>query len=174
MFAPATKYARISGAFALDKSNFFYSVLLVALVWMCGSFAEKCGKAYKTSCTCAGKKYFLSEDLARAAELQVGLTVCRVHWDEILRSKNRCSIRRENHSRGLMKQRILARLSPVLDAIGATCHAMSKWPFELLLSGSFYLNFHSLLDTEEMVLMHVHSLFYCWPNLIFSIRLLFQ
>ena len=32
MFAPAMKYARISGAFALDKSNFFYAVLLVAFV----------------------------------------------------------------------------------------------------------------------------------------------
>ena len=71
MFAPTTKYEKISGAFALDKSNFcFYVVLLVALVWLCGSFAEKCGKANKSSRKCAGKKYFLSEDLTRAAELK--------------------------------------------------------------------------------------------------------
>ena len=70
MFAPTTKYEKISGAFALDKSNFcFYVVLLVALVWLCGSFAEKCGKANKSRRKCAGKKYFLSEDLTRAAEL---------------------------------------------------------------------------------------------------------
>ena len=83
MFASVTKYERIWGALALDKSNFFYAVLLVALVWLCGSLAEKCGKANESSRKCAGKKYFLSEDLARAAELQVGTTVCRVHWDEI-------------------------------------------------------------------------------------------
>ena len=34
----------------------FFAVLLVALVWSCGSFAEKCGKANKSSRTCAGKK----------------------------------------------------------------------------------------------------------------------
>ena len=43
-----------------------------------------------------------------------------------------------------------------------------------LLSGSFYLNFHSLLFTEEMALMHVHSLLYCWPIFISSISLLFH
>ena len=31
----------------------------------------KCGKANNSSRKCAGEKYFLSEDLARAAELQV-------------------------------------------------------------------------------------------------------
>ena len=62
------------------------------------------------------------------------------------------------------KQRIPARLFPVLDAIGATCHVMSKWPLELLLSGSFHLNFQSLLFTDEMVLMDVHLLLYCWLN----------
>ena len=66
--------------------------------------------------------YFLSEDLARAAELQVGLTVCRVHWDEILRGYNRCSVPREYHLHGLRKQRIPARLYAVLDAIGTTYH----------------------------------------------------
>ena len=29
-------------------------------------------------------------------------------------------------------------------------------------SYSFHLNFHSILFTEEMVQMHVHSLLYCW------------
>ena len=49
VFAQATRYARISRAFAFDKSkfNFFYTFLLVALVWQLGSFAEKCGKANK-------------------------------------------------------------------------------------------------------------------------------
>ena len=43
----------------------------------------------------------------------------------------------------------------------------SKWPLDLLLSDSFHLNFHSILFTEEMVQMHVHSLLYCWQNFIF-------
>ena len=95
--------------------------------------------------------------LARAAELQEGSTICRVHWDEIRRSNNRCSVPTENHSRGLRKQRILARLFAVLDAIGTTCHATSKWPLELLLSGSLYLNFHSLLFTEEIYFYFLHK-----------------
>ena len=101
------------------RANFFHAVLLVAL---CDSVAVKCGKANKTSRKCAGKKYFLSKELARAAELQEGSAICRVHWDEIRRSNNRCSVPRENHSRDLRKQRIPARLFAVLDAIGATCH----------------------------------------------------
>ena len=151
------------------RAIFFYAVLLVALVWLCDSFAAKCGKANKSSRKCAGKKYFLSKELARAAELQEGSSICRVHWDEIRRSNNRYSVPGENHSPGLRNQRIPARLFAVLDPMGATCHVMSKWPLELLLSGSFYLNFLSLLFMEEMVLMHVHSLLYCWPNFIFSI-----
>ena len=112
------------------------------------------------------QKYFLCKDLARAAELQVGSTVCRVHWDEIRRSNNRCSIPRENHSRGLRKQRIPATLFAVLVAIGATCHVMSKCPLELVLSISIFTIYS--LRPEEMVLMHVHSFLYCWPNFIFS------
>ena len=110
MFAPTTRNERISGAFVLDKSSFFPVVLLVASVWLCGSYAAKCGKVNKSSRKCASKKIFLSEDLARAAELQVGSTVCRVHWDKIRRGSNTCSVPRENHSRGLRKQRIPARL----------------------------------------------------------------
>lgn len=158
---------------ALGKSKFFRRILLVSLV-LCDSVALKCGKPNKTTRKCAGKIYFLSKELARAAELQEGSAICRVHWDEIRRSNNRCSVPRENHSRGLRKQRIPGRLFAVLDAIGATCHVMSKWPLELLLSGSFYLNFHCVLFTEEMVLMHVHSLLYCWLNFIFYISLLFH
>ena len=155
---------------------FFYAVLLVALVWLCDSLAAKCGKTDKSSRKCAGKIYFLSKELARAAELQEDSAVCRVHWDEIRTSNNcnRCSVPRENHSRGVRKQRLPPKRFAVLDAIGATCHVMSKWPLELLLSASFYLNFHSTLFTEEMVLMHVHSLLYCWPHFIFSISLLFH
>ena len=117
----------------------FYTVFLVALVWLCGSFANK------SSRKCAGKKYFLSEDLLRAAELQVGSTFCRVLWDEIRKSNSRCSGPRENHSRALRKWGIPARLFALMDAKGATCHVMSKWPLELLLSGSFYLNSQSTL-----------------------------
>ena len=156
------------------RANFFHTVLLVALVLLRDSVAVKCGKANKTSRKCAGKIYFLSKELTRAAELQEDSAICRVHWDEIRRSNNRCSVPRENHSRGLRKQRIPARLFAVLDAIGAISHVMSKWPLKLLLSGSFCLNFHSLLLIEEMVLMHVHSLLYCWLNFIFSISLLFH
>ena len=96
------------------KRNFFHVVLLVALVWSCGSFTEKCGKANKSSSKCAGQKFG-----TRAAELQVGSTVCR---DEVRRSNNRCSVPGENHSRGLRKQPNPARIFAVLDAMGATCH----------------------------------------------------
>ena len=65
------------------RAIFFHVALLVALVWSCSSFTEKCEKANKSSGKCAGKKYYLAEDIARAAELQVGSTVCRVHCDEI-------------------------------------------------------------------------------------------
>ena len=43
-----------------EKRVFFYEVLLVALVWLCGFFAGKCGKANKSSHKCAvsiGMKY---------------------------------------------------------------------------------------------------------------------
>ena len=72
MFAPTTKNEKVSGAFALDEQIFFLVVLRVASVWLqCASEAGKCGKANKSSHNCAGKMYFLSENLARAAELQV-------------------------------------------------------------------------------------------------------
>ena len=93
-------------------------VLFVALVWSCGSFTEKCGKANKSSSKCVGQKYCMSEDLVRAAELQVGSTVCR---DEIRRSNNRCSVPGEYHSQELRKQPNPARLFALLDAIKATC-----------------------------------------------------
>jgi len=80
------------------RTIFSHVVLLVALLWLCGSSAEKCEKADKSSRKCAGKKYFLSQDLARAAQLQVRSTVCRVHWDEIRSSNDRCSVPREDHS----------------------------------------------------------------------------
>ena len=166
---PQRKMRKFRARWRSARANFVNAVLLVALVLLCDSVALKCGKPNKTT----RKIYFLSKELARAAELQEGSAICRVHWDEIRRSNNRCSVPRENHSRGLRKQRIPARLFAVLDATGATCHVMSKWPLELLLSGSFYLNFHCLLFTEEMVLMRVHSLLYCWLNFLFYISLLF-
>ena len=81
MFAPAVQQRNMRGFRARSRwtrANLFYALLLVALVWLCGSFAEKFGKANKSSRECAGKKHFLSEDLGRAAELQVGSTVCEV------------------------------------------------------------------------------------------------
>ena len=116
------------------RAIFFHVVLLVELVWSCGSFTEKLGKANKSNRKCAGKKYYLSEDIARAAELQVGSTVCRVSWDEIRKSNNRCSVRfLESQERGLRRQRIPARLFAVLDAIGATCHGYkpgTRWCYK--------------------------------------------
>ena len=76
------------------RAILFHVVLLVALLWLCGSPA--CEKGDKSSRKCAGKKYFLSEDLARAAQLQVGSTVCPVHWDEIRRSNDRCRFQTNN------------------------------------------------------------------------------
>ena len=130
------------------RANFFHSVLLVALVLLCDSVAVKCEKANKTSRKCAGKIYFLSKELARAAELQESCAICRVHWDEIRRSNNRCSVPRENHPRGLRKQRIPARLFAVLDAIGAICHGMScqngLWNFYYLVLSISIFTVYSL------------------------------
>ena len=107
--------------FVLDKSNFFPYFL-----WCRFDYAvptrQNVGRPTKAAINVPAKKYFLSEDFSRAAELQVGSTICRVYWDEIRRGSNRCSVPRENHSRGLRKQRIPARFFAVLDAIGATCH----------------------------------------------------
>ena len=83
---------------------------------------QNVGRPTKAAMNVPAKKYFLSEDLARAAELQVGSTVCYVHWNEIQRESNECSVSRENHLRGLRKQRIPAKRFAVLDAIEATCH----------------------------------------------------
>ena len=82
---------------------------------------RKIWKANKRSRKCAGRKYILYEDLARAAEVQVPSTVCRVHKDEIRRSSNRCLVPRENILRGPRKQRIPGRLFAVLVAAGPTC-----------------------------------------------------
>ena len=58
----------------------------------------------KAAVNVPAKKYFLSKDLVRAAELQVGLTGCRVLWDELRRGNNRCSVPRENHLQALRKR----------------------------------------------------------------------
>ena len=141
---PQRKMRKFRARWRSARANFFHAVLLVALVLLCDSVALKCGKANQTSRKCAGKIYFLSKELARAAELQEGSAICRVHWDEIRRSNNRCSVPRENHSRGLRKQRIPARLFAVLDAIGATCHVMScqngLWNFYYLVPSKFSLS----------------------------------
>ena len=84
----------------------------------CAVLSQKnVGKPTKAAVNVSAKN-IVSEDLARAAELQVGSTVCR---DEIWRSNNRCSVPGEYHSRGLRKQPNPARLFAVLDAIKATC-----------------------------------------------------
>ena len=84
MFTPTTR--------VLDKSNFCYAI----------ATRQNVG-ANKGSRKCAGKS-ILSKDLVRAAELQVGLTGCRVLWDEIRRGNNRCSVPRENHLQALRKR----------------------------------------------------------------------
>lgn len=56
------------------RTIFFHVVLLLALVWSCG-FTEKCGEANKSSRKCVGKKYYLSEDIARAADQQFAVSI---------------------------------------------------------------------------------------------------
>ena len=89
---PQRKMRKFRARWRSARANFFHAVLLVVLVLLCDSVALKCGKANQTSRKCAGKIYFLSKELARAAELQEGSAICRVHWDEIRRSNNRCSV----------------------------------------------------------------------------------
>ena len=62
--------------------------------------------------------YTLSTELARVAQLPVGSTVCRTHWDEIRRNSERCSVPRASHSRILRKPSIPTKLFAVLDAVG--------------------------------------------------------
>ena len=82
---PQRKMRKFRARWRSARANFFHAVLLVALVLLCDSVALKCGKPNKTTRKCAGKIYFLSKELARAAELQDGSAICRVHWDEIRR-----------------------------------------------------------------------------------------
>ena len=79
------------------------------------------------------KKIFSVWRVNQSCWTQVGSTVCDLHWDEIRTSNNRCSVPRENHLRGIRKQRIPARLFAVLDAIGATCHGYkpgARWCYK--------------------------------------------
>ena len=70
---------------ALEKNSFFQSVVVVVLLFKCcSSQDEKCGKRLSKR-NCGGRHYFLTPQLARAAELPVVSIVCRVHWDEIRR-----------------------------------------------------------------------------------------
>ena len=121
---PQRKMRKFRARWRSARANFFHAVVLVALVLLCDSVALKCGKPNKTTRKCAGKLYFLSKELARAAELQEGSAICRVQWDEIRRSNNRCSVPRENHSRGLRKQRIPAKLfsCPGCHRGNMSCH----------------------------------------------------
>ena len=98
------------------------SVVVVVLLFKCCSSQDECGKRLSKR-KCGGRHYFLTPQLARAAELPVGSIVCRVHWDEIRRQNNRCSVPRENHSRALHRNGIPSRLYAVLDAVGKAGNA---------------------------------------------------
>ena len=90
VFAPTTKYARISRAFAFDRANLIFFPPFPCYVGLAVRFLRrKMRESQQKSRKCAGQKYFLSEDL--------------LLWDQIRRSNNRCLSTRENHSRGLRK-----------------------------------------------------------------------
>ena len=126
MFAPTTKYERISGAFALDKAQFSF-MWFSLLRWFGRAVLspKNVGKPTKAAVNVSAKYI-----VARAAALQVGSTVCQ---NEIRRSNNGCSVRGENYSRGLRKQPNPARLFAVLDTMGATCHGYkpgTRWCYK--------------------------------------------
>ena len=83
----------------------------------CSVFAH-CSRRGKSARKCGSRSDPLGPELARAAKLPVGSTVCRVHWGEIRRNNNKCSVPRKTHSKKLRKQPIPTRLHSVLDAIG--------------------------------------------------------
>ena len=72
---PQRKMRKFRARWRSARANFFHAVLLVALVLLCDSVALKCEKANQTSRKCAGKIYFLSKELGRAAELQEGFAI---------------------------------------------------------------------------------------------------
>ena len=86
------------------------------LLLTCLARSENCVK--KDEKKCGGRIYSLSTELARVAQLPVGSTVCRTHWDEIRRNSERCSVPRASHSRILRKPSIPTTLLAVLDAVG--------------------------------------------------------
>ena len=96
---------------------FSFLVLVVLAHLLCSVFA-KCSRRWKSGRKCGGRSYPLGPELARAAELPVGLTVCRVHWDKIRRNNNKCSVPGKTHSKNLHEQPIPIRHHSVLDAIG--------------------------------------------------------
>ena len=74
---------------------------------------------------CVGKLYSLTKALGRSAELPVNSQVCRLHWDEIRRQKNRCTC-------PMALKRVAPKLhsSPVLsyrvfDSVGSHFFAVS-------------------------------------------------
>ena len=58
MFAPTTKYERISGAFALDKCNFFHLVVFVALVRRAVPSQKNVGKPTKAAANVPAESIF--------------------------------------------------------------------------------------------------------------------
>ena len=123
MLAPRVKTMLENATCSRLRGKVLLSVVVVVLLFKCcSSQDEKCGKRLSKR-KCGGRHYFLTPQLARAAELPVGSIVCRVHWDEIRRQNNRCSVPRENHSRALHKNGIPSRLYAVLDAVGKAGNA---------------------------------------------------
>ena len=104
----------------VSRSHSRRAIFVCVIVGLC-CFAqgEKCTKESDSGKRkCGGRYYKLNSELARVAELPVGSTVCRVHWDEIRRLNDRCSAPRASHSRALKKAPIPRRLFSVLDAVG--------------------------------------------------------
>ena len=135
MFEDATR-SRLRSKALLSEA------VAVLLFKCCSSQDEKCGKRLSKR-KCGGRHYFLTPQLARAAELPVGSIVCRVHWDE----NNWCSVPRENHSRALHKNGIPSRLYAVLDAVGKA----SNVPYR---PGTRWCN-KCAVDQEEKFTTHV-------------------
>ena len=116
VFAPTTKNEQISGAFALDKSNFL----------SCGSpccvdldvrfFQRKMWESQPKQPLMCRQKMLSVWRFSQSCLARSGINTLPVQQQVL------GSIPRENYSRGLRKQRFPARPFAVLDAIWAKCH----------------------------------------------------
>ena len=111
-------HVTLPGANFENKS--FPSCFFVLFVCCCSARSEtgSCAKKNENSRKCGGRCYILSKELVRVAQLPMGSTVCRVHWEELWRSNIRCSVPRSTHSGTLRRHSIPARLFAVLDTFG--------------------------------------------------------